>query len=59
MAVTTLALATAAALAVNWPLLACAGALAAASHAAVATSARACRRCARLPEPKSPPLPSY
>ncbi|MER5308600.1 permease prefix domain 1-containing protein [Streptomyces sp. NPDC002773] len=49
MAVTTLALATAAALAVNWPLLACAGVLAAASHAAVATSARACRRCARLP----------
>ncbi|MFJ8660482.1 permease prefix domain 1-containing protein [Streptomyces sp. NPDC093795] len=49
MAVTTLALATAAALAVNWPLLACAGVLAAASHAAVASSARACRRCARLP----------
>ncbi|MFF5920367.1 permease prefix domain 1-containing protein [Streptomyces flavochromogenes] len=49
MAVTTLALATAAALATNWPLLACAGALAAASHAVVATSARACRRCARLP----------
>ncbi|MFD3531168.1 permease prefix domain 1-containing protein [Streptomyces sp. NPDC058664] len=49
MAVTTLALATAAALAVNRPLLACAGVLAAASHAAVATSARACRRCVRLP----------
>ncbi|MEV7372479.1 permease prefix domain 1-containing protein [Streptomyces sp. NPDC090301] len=49
MAVTTLALVTAAALATNWPLLAFAGALAAASHAAVATSARACRRCARLP----------
>ncbi|MFE4308241.1 permease prefix domain 1-containing protein [Streptomyces sp. NPDC056891] len=49
MAVTTLALVTAAALATNWPLLAFAGALAAASHAVVATSARACRRCARLP----------
>ncbi|HET6859381.1 MAG TPA: permease prefix domain 1-containing protein [Streptomyces sp.] len=49
MAVTTLALATAAALATNWPLLACAGLLAAASHAATAASARACRRCARLP----------
>ncbi|MEU3424128.1 permease prefix domain 1-containing protein [Streptomyces gardneri] len=49
MAVTTLALAVASDLATNWPLLACAGALAAASHAIVATSARACRRCARLP----------
>ncbi|MFE2557056.1 permease prefix domain 1-containing protein [Streptomyces sp. NPDC059352] len=49
MAVTTLALALASALATNWPLLALAGALAAASHAVVATSARACRRCARLP----------
>ncbi|MEU4082069.1 hypothetical protein DEJ45_04155 [Streptomyces venezuelae] len=49
MAVTTLALATAAALATNWPLLAFAGVLTAASHAVVATSARACRRCARLP----------
>ncbi|MFH8609446.1 permease prefix domain 1-containing protein [Streptomyces sp. NPDC018029] len=49
MAVATLALATAAALATNWPLLAAAGALAAASHAVVATSARACRRCATLP----------
>lgn len=49
MAVTTLALAIASALATNWPLLAFAGALAAASHAVVATSARACRRCARLP----------
>ncbi|WP_328907835.1 permease prefix domain 1-containing protein [Streptomyces sp. NBC_00234] len=48
MAVTTLALATASALATNWPLLAFAGALAAVSHAAVAASARACRRCARL-----------
>ncbi|MFK4066076.1 permease prefix domain 1-containing protein [Streptomyces sp. NPDC029674] len=48
MAVATLALATAAALTTNWPLLAAAGALAAASHAVVATSARACRRCATL-----------
>ncbi|MFB6531470.1 permease prefix domain 1-containing protein [Streptomyces sp. NPDC056399] len=54
MAVTTLALVTAAALATNWPLLACAGALAAASHAVVATSARACRRCARLPVAGAP-----
>ncbi|MBM7173636.1 hypothetical protein JQK87_35705 [Streptomyces sp. G44] len=51
MAAATLALATAAALATDWSLLTFAGALAAASHAAVATSARACRRCARLPEP--------
>ncbi|MFD3665159.1 permease prefix domain 1-containing protein [Streptomyces sp. NPDC058659] len=49
MAVTTLALAVASVLATNWPLLALAGSLAAASHAVVATSARACRRCARLP----------
>ncbi|MFF8783962.1 permease prefix domain 1-containing protein [Streptomyces sp. NPDC015125] len=49
MAVATLALATASVLATNWPLLAFAGALAAASHAVVATSARACRQCARLP----------
>ncbi|MFH9726402.1 permease prefix domain 1-containing protein [Streptomyces sp. NPDC017254] len=54
MAVTTLALATASALAANGPLLACAGALAAASHAAVASTARACRRCARLPVPGTP-----
>ncbi|MEV5123712.1 permease prefix domain 1-containing protein [Streptomyces decoyicus] len=49
MAVATLALATASVLTTNWPLLAFAGALAAASHAVVATSARACRQCARLP----------
>ncbi|WP_030786461.1 permease prefix domain 1-containing protein [Streptomyces sp. NRRL S-920] len=49
MAAATLALALAAALAADWPLLAFAGALAAAAHATVATSARACRRCARLP----------
>ncbi|MEU9294497.1 permease prefix domain 1-containing protein [Streptomyces sp. NPDC048266] len=59
MAVTTLALATAAALAENRPLLACAGVLAAASHAAVAASARACRRCARLSAPKSRPVPAH
>ncbi|MGW6390424.1 permease prefix domain 1-containing protein [Streptomyces sp. NPDC055103] len=56
MAVTTLALAVAAALATDWPLLACAGALAAAAHAVVATSARACRRCARLPVTRTPRL---
>ncbi|WP_328489841.1 permease prefix domain 1-containing protein [Streptomyces zaomyceticus] len=56
MAVTTLALATAAALATNWPLLACAGVLAAVCHAAVAGAARACRRCARLPVPGTPGL---
>ncbi|RKN12465.1 permease prefix domain 1-containing protein [Streptomyces radicis] len=49
MAGAALALVTAAALATDWPLLVCAGALAAASHAAVAASARACRHCARLP----------
>nr|WP_314616936.1 transposase [Streptomyces sp. DSM 40976] len=56
MGVTTLALATAAALATNWPLLAFAGTLAAASHAVVATSARACRRCARVPVLGTPDL---
>ncbi|AZM53737.1 hypothetical protein DMA15_15085 [Streptomyces sp. WAC 01529] len=54
MAAATLALTTAAALATNWPLLAFAGALAAASHAALAPSARACRHCARLPAPPHP-----
>ncbi|MER5965133.1 permease prefix domain 1-containing protein [Streptomyces sp. NPDC002057] len=54
LAVTTLALATASALATDWPLLAFAGALAAASHAVVAASARACRRCARLPVSGTP-----
>jgi len=49
MAVATLALATASILATNWLLLAFAGVLAAASHAVVATSARACRQCACLP----------
>ncbi|MHA4773811.1 permease prefix domain 1-containing protein [Streptomyces sp. MSC1_001] len=59
MAVTTLALATAAALAEDRPLLACAGVLAAASHAVVATSARACRRCARQSAPKSRTVPAH
>jgi hypothetical protein len=49
MAVATLALAVASVLATNWPLLAFAGVLAAVSHAGVAASARACRRCARVP----------
>ncbi|MGW0780889.1 permease prefix domain 1-containing protein [Streptomyces sp. NPDC002913] len=48
MAVATLTLALAAALATDWPLFALAGALSAASHAVVASSARAGRRCARL-----------
>ncbi|HWU11675.1 MAG TPA: permease prefix domain 1-containing protein [Streptomyces sp.] len=48
MAVATLALALAAALTAHWPLLALAGVLSAASHAVVAASARATRRCARL-----------
>ncbi|MFD8643073.1 permease prefix domain 1-containing protein [Streptomyces zaomyceticus] len=56
MAVTTLALATAAVLAANRPLLAGAGVLAAASHAAVAGAARACRRCVRPPVPGTPGL---
>ncbi|MEW2359412.1 permease prefix domain 1-containing protein [Spirillospora sp. NPDC029432] len=49
MAVATLGLAGTAALYGNWPLTVLAGALTAASHALVAGSARACRRCARLP----------
>ncbi|ESP98128.1 Hypothetical protein B591_16104 [Streptomyces sp. GBA 94-10 4N24] len=48
MAVTTLALATAAFLAEEGPLTVLAGALAAASHAVVAGPARVCRECARL-----------
>ncbi|APY87841.1 hypothetical protein DCW30_08985 [Streptomyces alfalfae] len=48
MAVATLCLTVAAALATNWPLLAAAGILSAATHAIVATSARACRRCVGL-----------
>ncbi|WP_405903966.1 permease prefix domain 1-containing protein [Streptomyces sp. NBC_00656] len=49
MAVAALALATASALATNWPLTALAGVLAAASHGWMAGSVRACRKCARLP----------
>ncbi|MFE9397453.1 permease prefix domain 1-containing protein [Streptomyces flavidovirens] len=49
MAIATLALAIASLLATNWPLVALAGSLAAASHAAMAASARMCRQCARLP----------
>ncbi|MFD9035399.1 permease prefix domain 1-containing protein [Streptomyces sp. NPDC059567] len=49
MALATLTLAVAAVMAANWPLIAVACALAAASHALTAPSARACRRCARLP----------
>lgn len=47
-ALTALALGVVSAVGGNGPLLAVAGALAAASHAVVAASARACRRCARL-----------
>ncbi|WP_119728549.1 permease prefix domain 1-containing protein [Thermomonospora amylolytica] len=36
----------------NWTLLVLAGALAAAAHATIASSARACRRCAHLPVPE-------
>ncbi|MFF2849775.1 permease prefix domain 1-containing protein [Streptomyces sp. NPDC058001] len=49
MAVATLALAIAAVLGTNGPLIAFAGVLAAASHGLMAGSARSCRRCARLP----------
>ncbi|MFS8201093.1 permease prefix domain 1-containing protein [Streptomyces sp. CWNU-52B] len=49
MAIATLALAVASALGTNWILIAFAGVLAATSHALVASSARSCRRCARLP----------
>jgi hypothetical protein len=49
MALATLTLAVAAIMAADWPLIAVACALAAASHALTAPSARACRRCARLP----------
>ncbi|MFE9659349.1 permease prefix domain 1-containing protein [Streptomyces sp. NPDC005955] len=49
MAVATVTLAVAALLAAQWTLIALAGALAAASHAVMAPSVRACRRCARLP----------
>ncbi|WUI03039.1 permease prefix domain 1-containing protein [Spirillospora sp. NBC_00431] len=48
MGVASLALVAASALAADWPLMVLAGVLTAASHAMVAASARACRRCARL-----------
>jgi uncharacterized membrane protein len=50
MAVATLALAAAAIGALDWPLIALAVALGAAAHGTVASSARACRECARLAE---------
>ncbi|MEV6132521.1 permease prefix domain 1-containing protein [Streptomyces violaceusniger] len=56
MGIATLTLAIASLLATDWPLLALAGAFAAVSHAVVAPSARACRRCARLAF-ASPPSP--
>ncbi|WP_330172800.1 permease prefix domain 1-containing protein [Streptomyces sp. NBC_01498] len=49
MVVATLALAVVSPPAVNWPLLTLAALVTAAAHGAVASSARACRRCARLP----------
>ncbi|TDD81130.1 permease prefix domain 1-containing protein [Actinomadura rubrisoli] len=49
MAVASVALVTASALAGDWTPMVLAGALTAASHGMVAASARACRRCARLP----------
>ncbi|WP_433472003.1 permease prefix domain 1-containing protein [Spirillospora sp. CA-142024] len=49
MAVAALALVAAAALAGDWPLMVLSGGFAAASHAVVAASSRACRECARLP----------
>ncbi|GAA2115355.1 permease prefix domain 1-containing protein [Actinomadura alba] len=57
--ITTLALAATSPLATSWPLVTLAGALTVGSHAVVAASARACRRCARLPigTPSSPGHP--
>ncbi|MFF6786272.1 permease prefix domain 1-containing protein [Streptomyces sp. NPDC012510] len=59
IAVATLALATASVLATNWPLIALACSLAAASHGAMARSVRVCRQVARLPimEPAVSRLP--
>ncbi|MGP4028513.1 permease prefix domain 1-containing protein [Actinomadura sp. 3N407] len=51
MGIAALALVAASILAAHWPLMVLAGALTAASHAMVASSARACRRCARLLPP--------
>lgn len=58
MALTTLALAVASAFATSWLLTLFGGALAAAAHAALAPSARACRQCARLPTTSPAPAPS-
>ncbi|MCP9987658.1 MULTISPECIES: permease prefix domain 1-containing protein [Streptomyces] len=49
MAATALVLAVLSAVVTDWPPAVAAGVLAAASHAVVASSARSCRRCARLP----------
>ncbi|MFD9867455.1 permease prefix domain 1-containing protein [Streptomyces niveus] len=49
MVVATLALAVLSPLAANWPLVTLAAMVTALSHGMVASSARACRRCARLP----------
>lgn len=49
MVVATLALAVLSPPATNWPLVTLAGMVTALSHGLVASSARACRRCARLP----------
>ena len=49
MAIGTCAFAVVSLLSTNWPLTVLAGSLAAASHALMAASARACRACARLP----------
>ncbi|MFF9915427.1 permease prefix domain 1-containing protein [Streptomyces sp. NPDC013457] len=49
MALAALSLAVASFMTAQWPLIALACGLAAASHALTASSARACRRCARLP----------
>ncbi|MFF8384986.1 permease prefix domain 1-containing protein [Streptomyces kanasensis] len=49
MAIAALVLVTLSVVVTNWPLAVAAGAFAAASHAVVASSARTCRQCARLP----------
>lgn len=49
MVVATLALAVLSPLTTNWPLVTLAAMVTALSHGVVASSARACRRCARLP----------
>lgn len=51
VAVSALALAASSALAANWLLTALTVVLALASHAGIASSARACRHCALLPAP--------